>query len=158
MLEHESSRKLKIFCIKHNITKSIHLRTRNGKVSRESSCSFCRKEFYTLNKEKYKLNRKMRPKSIEDKILQQSYNLARNYRITIEQYNVMFAEQEGKCLGCFKHQSNFKKALCVDHDHKTGKIRGLLCSNCNTGLGLIKDSSDILMNLIEYLAKYKGES
>jgi hypothetical protein len=73
------------------------------------------------------------------------------FGITLDQYNVMFAEQKGLCLGCYKHQSNCKRALHVDHDHKTGNIRGLLCHECNSVLGYTKDSPTTLRRLADYL-------
>lgn len=80
-------------------------------------------------------------------------HLQRTYGITVDDYNIMFAFQEGKCLGCNKHQSELKSALHVDHDHETGKIRGLLCKKCNTAIGLMKDSIYNLNNMINYLSK-----
>ena len=58
-------------------------------------------------------------------------HLKREYGITLEDYNVMFNEQQGKCKVCFKHQDTLNYPLNVDHCHTTGKIRGLLCRNCS---------------------------
>lgn len=62
-----------------------------------------------------------------------------------------FLKDNATCAICKKHKSNFTRALAVDHCHTTGKIRGLLCTNCNRALGNIKDSIDNLKNAIEYL-------
>lgn len=75
------------------------------------------------------------------------YALKRKYNITVEEYNSMMHLQENKCAIC----GDMSEKLCVDHDHKTGKVRGLLCSNCNTSLGKFKDSIQILKNAISYL-------
>jgi hypothetical protein len=75
----------------------------------------------------------------------------RRYGITLETYNVLFAKQEGKCAICERHQSECKRAFAVDHDHDTGEVRGLLCSNCNTALGLLKDSPEITEKATQYL-------
>jgi hypothetical protein len=75
----------------------------------------------------------------------------KNFGITEAQYNQMFTSQEGRCLGCLRHQSELNKSLAVDHCHTTGKIRGLLCDNCNRGLGFLKDNKDTLKRLGEYL-------
>lgn len=77
----------------------------------------------------------------------------RKYGITEDEYNLKFLEQAGKCAICGKHQSEFKRALSVDHDHATGKVRGLLCYNCNTGLGMFKEDTKILDIAIDYLGK-----
>src|SRR5258708_796783 len=58
-------------------------------------------------------------------------HLKETYGISIEEYNQLFHLQNGKCLGCNKHQNEFKRRLDVDHCHEIGKIRGLLCINCN---------------------------
>ena len=75
------------------------------------------------------------------------------FGITLDDYEAMFKEQDGCCLGCGNHQSTFSKRLAVDHCHTTGAIRGLLCMSCNIGLGNLKDNIDTLKNLIKYLEK-----
>lgn len=70
------------------------------------------------------------------------------YGMTIEDYDKMFIAQGGRCAACGKE---FEKNLCVDHDHKTGKVRGLLCSNCNLVLGLVEDEPERLAKLQKYL-------
>ena len=71
--------------------------------------------------------------------------------MTIDQYNELFVKQEGKCIICGKHQNELKGRLYVDHDHSTGKIRGLLCKKCNLLLGYSNDDINILKGAIEYL-------
>lgn len=74
------------------------------------------------------------------------------YDITKEQYDEMFNRQNGVCGICFREGINsHMKNLCIDHCHKTGKIRGLLCSTCNTALGKFQDNTDFLKNAIKYL-------
>lgn len=80
----------------------------------------------------------------------------RLYGITQKQYDELFASQNGKCAICgnetFGILRNGKpKGLCIDHDHKTGKVRGLLCTRCNSILGYANDDSELLMRLIDYL-------
>ena|ERR1035437_9212165 len=75
----------------------------------------------------------------------------RDFGITLDEYNKLFAQQNGLCRGCFIHQSAEKRAFAVDHDHKNGKVRGLLCGNCNVSLGNAKDSPAILRRLADYL-------
>lgn len=75
------------------------------------------------------------------------------YGITKEDWNVMFDEQKGLCRLCEKHHTEFKRGLCVDHCHSSGKVRGLLCHPCNQGLGMFKDNVDFLKRAISYLNK-----
>ncbi len=80
-------------------------------------------------------------------------SLRHNFNITLEQYNQLFAQQDGKCAICQKHQIEFKKALSVDHSVDTNEIRGLLCTNCNLGIGNLLESVESLERAIDYLTK-----
>lgn len=76
----------------------------------------------------------------------------RLYGITLSDYDDMFIGQGGNCAICHLPQHDSRKnRLCVDHDHVSGMVRGLLCSNCNVGIGLLKDDERILLNAIQYL-------
>lgn len=68
----------------------------------------------------------------------------RKYGITLEQYQELFTKQNGRCAICQQHQLELKKRLNVDHCHRTNIVRGLLCHNCNTALGSLRDSITIL--------------
>lgn len=68
------------------------------------------------------------------------------YTLSFDDWNSLVLKQKECCAIC-KEKTN----LVVDHDHGTGKVRGLLCSNCNTGLGMLKDSPDILRAASLYL-------
>jgi len=84
--------------------------------------------------------------------------LQRNYDISIEDYDEMLEKQGGVCAICANPETvcvkGTPKILSVDHDHKTGKVRGLLCRSCNTALGSFKDSQALLQKASEYLAGY----
>ena len=68
-----------------------------------------------------------------------------------------YSEQEGKCPCCGEFRSNTGiNGLVVDHCHTTGKIRQLLCSSCNTALGLLKEKEDTILNLLDYVRKHNG--
>ena len=82
-------------------------------------------------------------------------SLQRNYGITLDDYNRMFIEQGGRCAICGVHQSKLNKSLNVDHNHETGVVRGLLCHHCNTALGLLKDSSQVISCMGDYLGRYE---
>jgi hypothetical protein len=81
--------------------------------------------------------------------------LLNKYGITLEEYNSMLEKQEHKCAICGDHESNTRWGktvkLAVDHDHTTGKVRGLLCQRCNTTLGRYKDSKTVWINFQRYL-------
>jgi hypothetical protein len=88
----------------------------------------------------------------------------RKYGLTPEQYDDMRVAQQYRCLICEKHEENVPKsksktsatALQIDHCHATGKIRGLLCTNCNNMLGKAKDNVGVLKNAIAYLENKNG--
>lgn len=86
---------------------------------------------------------------------QREYILKKKYGITLEKYNKMLSEQEYKCYICHKHEDKLDRSLAVDHCHKTGKVRGLLCGNCNRFLGQIDDDINIAERLVEYLQKHQ---
>lgn len=73
------------------------------------------------------------------------------YGISIDDYNKMFINQEGRCAICKTHQSELPKGLHIDHCHKTNKVRGLLCFKCNSGIGKLNDDVEILKSAIQYL-------
>ena len=77
----------------------------------------------------------------------------RKYGITPEEFNQMLELQKGKCKVCEGDSGG--KTFHVDHCHRTGEIRGLLCTYCDTGIGSLKDSVDILKKAILYLENNK---
>jgi len=131
------------------------------------------RDYYQSHKEEFKIRDKERYQQNKDQIKQR----VRDYRASnkdlvvqrertkfyrkywpgktnqeaLAAYNDLFAEQQGKCAICSIHQTQLKKSLAVDHCHKTGEVRGLLCSSCNTGIGQLKDSCDLLEKAIKYL-------
>jgi protein-arginine kinase activator protein McsA len=80
----------------------------------------------------------------------------RQYNIPLEEYRQMFVAQDHKCAICgevgFKICKDSKALLVVDHCHTTSDVRGLLCHNCNRGLGLFQDSPTHLASAIRYLS------
>ena len=78
-------------------------------------------------------------------------HLQKTYGINLDQYNELLKKQNGCCAICQRPSKELKKRLGIDHDHTTGKIRGLLCYECNYGLGYFKDNSSFLLRAIDYL-------
>lgn len=72
------------------------------------------------------------------------------YNITQAVYSEMLAEQSGSCKICQK-PAKTSRGLFVDHCHKTGKVRGLLCATCNTALGKFDDNPEVALRAVEYL-------
>ena len=78
----------------------------------------------------------------------------RRYGITVEQRDALLRDQGGKCAIC-------KRPLtrpCLDHDHATGRARGLLCQQCNTLIGMSRDTVAILQAAISYLEEHRGQN
>lgn len=88
------------------------------------------------------------------------YHLKKTYGITLEQYEQMFAEQNGVCAVCSLPETRIMsgsfKSLDVDHNHATGEVRGLLCSACNASLGLLGEDPDRIIALLDYVERYRG--
>lgn len=76
-------------------------------------------------------------------------DIKRKYGISLEFYDSMILKQNNKCLICKTSLESIKK--CIDHDHLTLRIRGILCSRCNTSLGLLKENITTLKNMIKYI-------
>ena len=87
-------------------------------------------------------------------------SLRKSFGISLEVYQGMFKDQDGKCAICGKqeeeyNQNGHKFSMAVDHCHETGEIRALLCRKCNTGLGSFNDSQELLTKAIDYLKQYQ---
>jgi hypothetical protein len=95
------------------------------------------------------------PKSLEDiKNSAKRRMLKHRYNLTEESYIELYSSQKGKCAICEElYILGSPKGLYIDHCHKTNRVRGLLCSTCNSALGKFKDSESILKRAIEYLRK-----
>jgi hypothetical protein len=73
-----------------------------------------------------------------------------NYGLTIEEFNKMYEDQGGSCAICQRTD----RPLVVDHDHKTGKKRALLCNGCNHGLGRFADDPALLRKAADYVEEH----
>jgi hypothetical protein len=84
----------------------------------------------------------------------------RKFGLSLADYSALVASQDNKCAICNCAETATRngkvKALAVDHDHATGKVRGLLCVACNTGIGKFRDSRDLMLSAIKYLDKHSG--
>lgn len=80
--------------------------------------------------------------------------LFKRYGITLNEYNTMLQEQNSCCHICGKHESENGKRLAVDHCHNTGKVRKLLCQQCNAALGQVQENLQTLENMISYIKEH----
>ena len=115
------------------------------------------REKRAINKEKYRSYvRKYREKNPDG---ERARHLMREYGITIQEYDAMSVQQGGVCAICkqpeTQERNGVKYRLAVDHCHKTGKIRGLLCFKCNSAIGLFEKRDVPIRNIEEYLEKYR---
>lgn len=99
-------------------------------------------------------NKKYRKENPEKIKLYDHRSTIRKYGLTEEKYNEILESQNGVCAICGNECSSGNN-LSVDHCHETDKVRGLLCGKCNKGLGMFKDSIEILEKAIHYLYRHK---
>ena len=148
----------------------------NGKYGVASICLVCQRnwmsEYYKTPGAKIKQRTRDAKKflknieSLSEKEKRRRYNknlsLKHLYGITLSEYEGMLIEQKFKCAICGTkvseipyndHSTKRKDTLYVDHNHKTGEIRGLLCGSCNGGIGQLGDSISILRKAIKYLRR-----
>lgn len=88
----------------------------------------------------------------EGKKVTRRYRLKYKYNLSEVGFNTLYRNQGGRCAIC---REIFKETPHTDHNHKTGKVRGLLCRKCNSILGYAKDTIEILVNAVSYLEKEK---
>jgi len=128
------------------------------------------KRIRAYDRERIKPGYKKKEKALYDKRYrdsdikkQKNWAMKRNFGITLDQYEQMFKNQNGLCGICFQPEvrksirSDKPKNLAVDHCHESGTVRGLLCQDCNTGVGLFKDSPLLMIKAAKYLKKLESQ-
>ena len=137
------------------------------KKIKDRACSHCKMDYPRTSEYYYRSNRKYPGDGFAyrcKKCCEESrriYILKKKYNLSLDEYYNMMKKQDHKCAICGLHKRIEKdgklvkyKTWHVDHDHETKKVRGLLCSNCNTAIGLLHDDIEVLEKAIKYL---KGE-
>lgn len=119
--------------------------TRGNKVS--SWCKVCIKE----QTKQYRLDN-----VDKKKISSRRYNLMRTYGLTEHQYDELLKKQNYCCAVCGKHETEENRRLAVDHNHKTGEIRGLLCNYCNHRIVGKWTDGDLLRRVADYIEQSTG--
>jgi len=94
--------------------------------------------------------------SAKDPLFWVKLNLKRRYGITLDDLHKMERAQGGRCAICDEKPK--KGRLVVDHDHVTGRVRGLLCRSCNYCLGGFRDSTDLVARALKYLRRAERKS
>ena len=117
----------------------------------QHQCIGCHKQFRTKHSYLSDHKRELANAKRRGNPKEREYRLKKNHNISQEQYNTIFNNQSGCCAICKTHQSELKLILRVDHNHMTNEIRGLLCNDCNRGIGLLKDSDSILEQALDYI-------
>lgn len=116
----------------------------------------CLKKKNRRNKARPEAKIKRRGNAYKYKEYNRNYSLKARYRITKQQYDALFLSQNFQCAVCqTKTSSGPGNGFVVDHCHKTGKIRGILCNLFNVALGSMKEDVEILRRMTEYLEKGK---
>ncbi len=145
------------------------------KIEKDGRCSVCklcrckaasnwRKNNHKKVKESYKkfgkeYNKKYKQENPDKyKLYYRKSKLKRMYGVSLDDYNKMFQKQRGCCAICGKHQSQESRALSVDHNHKTGEVRKLLCGKCNLLIGQVESNIDIIDIVFDYLKEHNDAS
>ncbi len=132
-------------CFVCKIKKTVENFYKSSLLSYQRECKDCTRE----RKNKWH-------KTEKGKLSTTNTKLKRKFGITTDDYAKMYSDQNKKCLICGASESDNGYKLAVDHCHKSGKIRGLLCRSCNLGIGNLKENIDSLNQAILYLEKHKG--
>jgi Recombination endonuclease VII len=117
--------------------------------------------YYALNKERILARNREYGRANAQRA--RDNKLRRDFGITLEQLNQMVADQNGCCKICGtqmhpggdRENGVYRTGVCVDHDHETGGVRGVICSPCNTGLGMFKDDPARMRAAADYIDKYR---
>ncbi len=139
---------------KNNKKLTDFFKDKSKKDSLRPSCKQCSNE---VNKRRPDRLEKMKLWRVKNKEAVKHNDLKTAFGIGLVEYNKMLLEQQDKCAICKNPETAFIKSLnktksfSVDHCHKTGRIRGLLCGKCNTALGLFKEDVSIMKLAINYL-------
>jgi hypothetical protein len=125
----------------------------SGCASKARTKGLCHKHYNAQWRETHvdQIRAYQRARYSQDEV--RNLNLRHIYGLSLEQFNAMSAQQNGLCAICRRPPRDKKQRLCVDHDHVTGKVRGLLCLHCNVLLGKAEDSETILQAAIDYIRR-----
>lgn len=124
---------------------SLFQKCKGFKDGIRTQCIDCRRVYERASFHKNKHKRVYSYEDNKDRKLQKAYGIG------YQEYLTMLEIQNGACAICGTTDTGNRKAFHVDHCHKTGKVRGLLCGNCNSGIGNLRDDVQLLKRAIQYL-------
>ena len=124
-------------------------------IGKEKTCACCKNvkplnEFFFYEEKKRYHSLCFDCKKEKFKSYQKNIGRFKKYNLSKEDYEKQYAIQEGKCYVCETHYAD----LCIDHCHKTNKVRKLLCFSCNAALGLLKENLNTITNLKNYVEEH----
>lgn len=144
---------------KNDVPLNGYYKNKNNKDGLDYSCKSCRKssfsKYHSDNLESRKEYQQKWRDSNKEKI-KESF-IKYRYKVTIEEVNSIF-ENQGMCCAICGTDTPTKKGWCIDHCHNTGLVRGVLCSKCNTAIGLLDENIDTMTSAIEYIIKHNNIS
>lgn len=117
----------------------------SSKDGKRSDCRDCQKEYH---RKRYAENPE-RHKAITRK--NQRLYTAKKHNLSESDLEELYDLEGHSCAICGIHENDYGKYLAIDHCHSTGRVRGLLCTNCNTGLGNFRDDLSLLLRAVDYL-------
>lgn len=131
--------------------KQRYAETKAQKIPRFKNCEGCDQQFLIEGSRTRFCDEMCARYSDVAKFETEDRRLKDRYGITLIEYNQMYADQCGLCAICSGDLDASSRKAPVDHDHSTGKVRGLLCHFCNRGLGLFKDDPELLESAAMYI-------
>lgn len=143
----------------------VHGELTAEKVGSGHRCKQCRSQWEKVNRVKSPEVYAAQSKRYKDRIGRKritSKEIARRLKLDVNEYEEMFDKQSHKCAICGCEETKLArngnpKRLSLDHNHETGKIRELLCNECNLGIGHAKENIEIIYAAIAYLNKFKEQ-
>lgn len=140
----------------YSVTQKTYAKTPNGREAAKKAYARWRSENLELarqiSREGNRAARERDPRRFK------SYELKAHYGITLDEYDALLTAQGGVCAICGAAEPRGMGVFHVDHCHKSSKVRGLLCNECNMGLGKFKDSEQLLLAAAKYLTEGSSKS
>jgi hypothetical protein len=143
------------------INKEYYLKNKEErrKIAKEYYHSH-KEQRHAYNKEWRKRNPSYKQRNPEKDVMVKRWRKSnlKKFGLDIEKYNAILEQQDYKCAICGIEINKLKRNLAIDHDHKTGKVRGLLCFRCNVTLGRFDDDIELFNKIINYLKLTNNEA